>query len=131
MKAVDTNVLVRYLTADDPAQASAASRIFEGDRVFISKSVLLETEWVLRGAYRRSPREIAGVFAALADAKEIEIEDERTVRRAIAWFAQGLDFADALHVASRRQDVEFLTFDKGLVSISRRAGIEGVRRITP
>lgn len=129
MKAVDTNVLVRYLVADDPAQASAASRVFESESIFIPKSVLLESEWVLRSAYERSPSEIAAAFAALADAREIEIEDERAVRRAIAWFARGLDFADALHLASRRQDVEFVTFDKGLVSIARRTGIEGVRKL--
>ena len=51
MVAVDTNVLVRLLVADHAAQATRAAAVFRAGRVFIPKSVLLETEWVLRYSY--------------------------------------------------------------------------------
>ena len=129
MHAVDTSVLVRFLTANDAAQSAAAERLLTSGGVFIAKSVLLEAEWVLRSAYGRPRRELALVFQSIADAGEVVIEDEPSVRRAIAWFAAGLDFADALHLSSRREGVEFLTFDKGLVSASRRVGAAGVRKL--
>jgi predicted nucleic acid-binding protein len=51
MLAIDTNVVVRYLTGDDPDQAAKARRIVDGEAVLVTTTVLLETEWVLRGAY--------------------------------------------------------------------------------
>lgn len=126
MKAVDTNVLVRYFADDHKSQARAAARIFEAEAVFIAKSVLLETEWVLRVAYRLPAGEIAAIFDGLTQAREIHLEDEPAVRRAVAWFRQGMDFADALHVASRRGEIGFLTFDRRLVAAARRAGIAAV-----
>lgn len=129
MPAVDTNVLVRFLTADHPAQSKRASAIFAAGDVFITKSVLLESEWVLRSVYRRRGAELASVFQALADAREVIMEDEPAVRRALAWFASGLDFADALHLASRRQGGDFVTFDRKLVSAGRRLRITAVRMV--
>lgn len=49
--AVDTNVVVRLLTNDDPAQARRAAAFFADHEIFIAVTVLLETEWVLRHAY--------------------------------------------------------------------------------
>ena len=51
MIAVDTNLLVRILTNDDPIQARRAVKILKNDDIFIPKTVLLETEWVLRHGY--------------------------------------------------------------------------------
>ena len=53
MLAIDTNIIVRLLTNDDPDQAAKAKSLIEGAEVFVATTVLLETEWVLRGAYRR------------------------------------------------------------------------------
>jgi predicted nucleic-acid-binding protein len=51
--AIDTNVLVRYLTADVPGQAAASTRIMEGgDNIVISSVVLCETVWVPRRPYK-------------------------------------------------------------------------------
>jgi len=49
--AIDTNLIVHYLTGDDPAQASRAGRIIEGQSVFVPLTVTLEVEWVLRSGY--------------------------------------------------------------------------------
>ena len=56
MIALDTNVLVRLVTGDDATQAKrAAARIDTGDAFFVSLTVALELEWVLRGAYKLAP----------------------------------------------------------------------------
>lgn len=55
MIAIDTNIVVRFLTQDDPAQFKQAARLFRETELFIAESVLLETEWVLRFAYGFSP----------------------------------------------------------------------------
>jgi len=55
MIAVDTNVLVRLLTGDDPAQTQRAVELFAQESILIPKTVLLETEWVLRYRYELAP----------------------------------------------------------------------------
>ena len=61
MRAVDTNVLVRLLTGDHPAQAAAAER-FVGNGAWVSHLALAETMWVLASNYERSPVQIAGAI---------------------------------------------------------------------
>jgi predicted nucleic-acid-binding protein len=56
--AIDTNMVVRFLTADDPDQFRQTARLFKDAEIFIADSVILETEWVLRFAYDFSPTEI-------------------------------------------------------------------------
>ena len=51
MIAVDTNLLVRLLTKDDLSQAKRVAKIMESDNIFVPKTVMMETEWVLRHAY--------------------------------------------------------------------------------
>ncbi len=129
MRAVDTNVLVRYLVADDAAQFRQARRVMESGRVFVAKSVLLETEWVLRRAFALKPGQSLAVLRGLAGAAEVELEDRTAVLQAIAWFEAGMDFADALHVASKGAAAEFVTFDRGLAAAGSKAGVRGVVRI--
>ena len=63
MIALDTNVLVRLVTGDDAAQAKrAAARIDTGDAFFVSLTVALELEWVLRGAYKLAPDCVVAAF---------------------------------------------------------------------
>jgi len=62
MIAVDTNLLVRLLTNDDPVEAKRALRVMESDDILIPKTVLLETEWVLRHGYVLAREIIAQSF---------------------------------------------------------------------
>lgn len=126
MRAVDTNVLVRFFVADNPAQYRRARKVFESGALFIPKTVLLETEWILRAALGLTSTEILHAFGSLSAAADVEIEDFDTVQTALAWFADGMDFADALHIASRGGSVKFLTFDRRLATSARKAGIKGV-----
>jgi predicted nucleic-acid-binding protein len=123
MTAVDTNVLVRIITNDDHVQAARAAAFLRGqENVFVAKTVLLELEWVLRGAYRIDRRGLLSVLRRLASTRNIEIEDEASVKQAIEWYEHGLDFADALHVASAGPECALATFDRALRGAARRIG---------
>lgn len=110
MIVVDTNIVVRFAVNDDAHQAAVARTLFENHPVTISKTVALETEWVLRSRYGKGRRQIAEYFEKLLAMKGIHIEAESAFRRAVAWYAAGDDFADALHLANAGI-VPFYSFD--------------------
>ncbi len=112
--AVDTNILVRYLIEDDVAQTDRAEAVLRSGAVLLLKSVLLETEWVLRGLYRFARPAIQDGITRLLGLPGIEIEDRPAVARALEWYRNGLDFADALHLASGVRADSFATFDRAL-----------------
>jgi len=60
MVAVDTNILVRFLVRDDVKQAARAASLIRDDKIWISKTVLLETEWVLGSLYGFSTDTLRG-----------------------------------------------------------------------
>jgi len=122
LRAVDTNVVIRLIVNDDPAQTAAAHRAMSAEPVFMPKSVVLETEWVLRSIYRLPSVTIAATIETLLATANINIEDSIAVGRAVAWFKLGLDFADALHLASSGNVDAFLTFDGAM---RRRASMIG------
>jgi predicted nucleic-acid-binding protein len=115
MLAVDTNVVVRFLTGDEPAQAARARAIFQRETVFLAKTVLLETEWVLRSLYRFEAVRIIDALTSLIALQNVVCEDMESVVNAIEWVRAGLDLADALHLASARPVGSFATFDRKLI----------------
>ena len=115
MIAVDTNLLVRILTNDDPIQARRAVKILKSDDIYIPKSVLLETEWVLRHAYGIGRSNIIDGFQKLLGLPNVSVEDPDAVYQAISWYENSLDFADALHLAFSRRCESFATFDSSLI----------------
>jgi predicted nucleic-acid-binding protein len=124
MTAVDTNVLVRIVVNDDPAQSvRAAEFIRRQDRVFLSKTVLLELEWVLRSGYRLKQSDILAVFRRILGMGNVDIEDETTVLEAMRCYEKGMDFADSLHLVTVGPHRSFATFDVALHRIARRHGI--------
>ena len=119
MVTVDTNVVVRFLTRDDEDQYRAAKAVFSRYRVFIPDTVLLETEWVLRYAYAFPKKVIGDALIKLLGLSNVQVRNAAMVAEAIAWQSQGLDFADALHLAAGQDHQAFLTFDKDMI---KRAG---------
>ena len=116
MIGLDTNVLARYYVAssDAPSQeqgALACKLIESGKRLHVSKSVVLELEWVLRGYYKSPAADVLSVLRHLQALPNVEIEDRPGVELAVNALADGLDFADALHHASYRQCNSVATFD--------------------
>lgn len=122
MIAVDTNVLVRVLTNDDRAQAKRAMKRMRSDAVWVSRTVLLETAWVLRHAYALDAAAIVKAFSTLLGVASIEVEDRVAVLRALSWYAGGMDFADALHLAVSDSASAFVSFDRELAKTAKRVG---------
>ena len=123
MKALDTNVLARFFI-DDPDDRQAAKQrpaaiVALSERAFVSVTVLLEFEWVMRGFYGMARKDIARVLRALVGIEHVTIENQNTVLTALEAFDAGLDLADALHVCRSERATGFATFDRRLV---KRAG---------
>jgi predicted nucleic-acid-binding protein len=124
--AVDTNVLVRLLTGDEPKQEAAARSLFASEPIWIAKTVLLETSWVLRSLYGFEESAIRDAFTKLLGLKNVQAEDESSVAAALALTTQGIELADAMHVSSRPADAAFVSFDKSFVQRARRARVAGI-----
>ena len=120
MIALDTNVLARFYLNDEPVQALVAAHLLMEEDVFIPKTVMLELEWVLRGAAGLPVAAIARSMGHLLGLPNVRVEDETAVRQAVKAMTQGFDFADALHVAASAGVDRFVTFDAKL--IKRAAG---------
>lgn len=130
MIGLDTNVLARYYIHDESdaealRQHQAARLLIEsGQPLKVGKTVLLELEWVMRGYYRFTAAEIAGVLRHLLALPQVEIEDRAAVDLALSHAAAGLDFADALHLAAYRDCVSMASFDdKKFARKARRMGL--------
>ncbi|MGA2120183.1 MAG: type II toxin-antitoxin system VapC family toxin [Bryobacteraceae bacterium] len=127
MTAVDTNVLVRLLTGDEPSQAAAARRLFASEPIWIARTVLLETAWVLRSLYGFETDAIRDALTKLLGLKNVHAEEESSVAAALALTAHGIELADAMHLYSRPPGARFVSFDKSFI---RRAGRAGVSHIS-
>lgn len=122
MRAVDTNVLVRFIVADDPDQALRARAIVPAERLFIPVTVLLEAEWVLRSAYGFAPARVSDALRRLVGLPTIAVQHPAEVSRALAGAAQGVDFADALHLALSAGCSDFISFDRSLARDAAQLG---------
>lgn len=122
MIAFDTNLLVRALVADHPDQVAVVRQLIASDSIFISRTVLLESEWVLRTRYKKTRTELGKFFDALLNADDTVIEDAEAVSHALDWYAQGADFADALHLVACGTTIMH-TFDRDFCKAARVAGI--------
>jgi predicted nucleic-acid-binding protein len=127
MLAIDTNLIVRYLTGDHPSQSARARNLIDGQPVFASVTVMLEVEWVLRSAYGYRPVDIARALRAFAGLPTVTIEDAAIVATTLDHAEKGMDFADALHLGRSAHCDGFATFDRKFVKAAKAAGCEGVR----
>lgn len=125
MRGIDTNVVVRFLVGDDKHQAQKARAAFEAGDIFVATTVLLETEWVLRGAYGFAPGRVAEALMGLAGLPGVVVEEPAALALALDWMSEGMDFADALHLAKANGCTAFLTFDRRLTG--RAAGLSAVK----
>ena len=124
MRAVDTNVIVRLLTADDRRQSEAAKTLFASGPIWIAKTVLLETAWVLESVYGFKPVDVQDALAKLLGLANVNMEDQAAVAAALALARKGLDFANAMHlVAGRPPGAAFVSFDQSFIRRAARAGI--------
>lgn len=120
MKALDTNVLIRYLVADDMDMASRAFRLFKtvpisGEPFLITTPVLLETLWVLRSKYRLSRPDICNAIFKLAGMVEVRFENPGLVKNFLREAqSTNFDLADLLIALHAREHgaTTMLTFDR-------------------
>lgn len=127
MRALDTNVLARFFVDDADDEQSAKQRPAAiaalAERCYVSVTVLLELEWVLRGFYELPAKDVSRVLRALASIAHVTLEDRDAALAALDAFDQGLDFADALHVARSSRASAFATFDRRLAKRSAALGL--------
>jgi len=116
MIAVDTNILVRYLVKDDRKQAVAATEFLRNNASYILKTVLLELSWVLSSpsGYDLSRSVVTERLRHICGLPTVTVEDASAVAQTITWYEQGMDIADALHLASSTAFTGFATMDKRL-----------------
>lgn len=124
MIALDTNVLARYFLADDRRQAAKARALIEDPdaELWLPVSVVLELAWVLR--QKGVPREI--IVARLRDLlalSSIRPQMPDAIFQALRWTEEGLDVADAIHLAMSARADGFVTFDNALVKVGAKLGV--------
>lgn len=127
MIGLDTNILVRLLTQDEPVQSRRAEEFLQTLSAempgFVSLVSLIELVWVLRSRYRMDKTQLILCIERLLDSPELNVENQETVSQVLRRFASSkADFADCLiersgHVSGCRETV---TFD---VNASRLAGM--------
>lgn len=119
MIALDTNVLVRFLTGDDPEQSPVAAAFLAGLTPeapgYLCREVVLETVWVLERSYRRSRADVAATLEALLAAPELVVETDDDIGAAVGAYADGgAGFADLMVAAAARRAgaTRLVTFDR-------------------
>ena len=127
MIAIDTNLVVRYLTGDHSDQSARARKLVDENPVFIGLTVVLEVEWVLRSAYGFGVADVTRALRAFAGLPTVTIADADLVAAALDLADKGMDFADALHLGQAQTCEGFVTFDRKFVKAARAAGHDEVR----
>lgn len=134
MTALDTNVLVRFLTRDDPEQWAAADALMAGlsaeAQGFVCREVLVELVWVLERGYGYAREDIGRVLIALLEAPELQIEAADRAGLALSrYVAGGPGFADQMiRLAAVEAGGDLVTFD---AKLAREEGVRALRPISP
>lgn len=126
MRAVDTNVLVRLVTRDDPKQVKAAEA-FVSAGAWVSHLVLAETIWVLSAVYKLQASELATAVDMLLSHQNLSVQDSEVVAAALAHYRKkpSVDFSDCLvlEIARKAGHLPLGTFDRNL------GKLEGAQRL--
>jgi predicted nucleic-acid-binding protein len=123
MKALDTNVLVRLLLADDAAQLAQVKQLLSQPQQFTSPiTVMQELVWVLEANDYTVAQVLHGMnlLLSLPNFKPTHVAE---IRQALEWYDRGMDFADALHLALRGASSQLLTFDKAFIKLGKKQGL--------
>lgn len=126
MKAVDSNILLRLITADDPHQEAIARTLIAEHDIFVSLTCVMETEWVLRSFYRWPRGRIADALAGLDGFARVRLERADQLLWAVERMRAGADFADMVHIVAAGDASVFTTFD---ADIERVAGVDSPRPV--
>ena len=123
MKALDTNVLVLLLLANDAVQFTQVKQLLSQAQQFTSPiTVMQELVWVLE-AHDYSVAQVRkglGLLLSLPNFKPAHLAE---LQLALEWYGKGMDFADALHLALRASSSQLLTFDKAFIRLGKKQGL--------
>jgi len=126
MRAVDTNVLVRLVTRDDPRQLAAAET-FVARGAWVPQVVLVEAVWVLASLYELEPSALATAVEMLLNHRDLTVQDADVVAAALEQYRKkpALSFSDCLvlEVARKAGHLPLGTFDRDL------AKLDGAQRL--
>jgi predicted nucleic-acid-binding protein len=117
VKALDTNVLARFVLGDDEAQSRIATRTL-AQPCFVSDTVLLETAWLLSSRYGLDRPTVVETLKDLLALPELSVSNPKGVAWAIERFRAGADFADMIHIISSHGADSFVSFEKRLVQLA-------------
>jgi predicted nucleic-acid-binding protein len=125
MAALDTNVLVRFLVEDDVVQLALAKRLIrrcirEGQTLYVSVSVSLELEWVLRSNFGFAKDEVVLALAHLLSAAELSFESEGALELALLLYKENsANYSDCVHVAlaAHAGEQPMWTFDRAAAKL--------------
>ena len=123
MRAVDPNIVVRYLTGDHPEQAARARAVIDKRPVFASTTVMLESEWVLRSVYGFAGSEVAATLRSFSGLPNVSVESPALLAEALDRAEKGMDFADALHLGAAARREVMLTFDRQFIEMAMDAPV--------
>ncbi|MDX2049563.1 MAG: type II toxin-antitoxin system VapC family toxin [Rickettsiaceae bacterium] len=120
MIGIDTNILARHLTQDDPVQAKIVEEFFDKhallpNSIFINNIVMCELVWVLERGYKYSKENIASAVKQILYTEEFVFEDQKLLWLALNEYSmRDLDFADALIGELNKENdcIETVTFDQ-------------------
>jgi predicted nucleic-acid-binding protein len=129
MRAIDTNIVVRFLVGDDSNQSPKARALVESGDLFVPVTVMLEAEWVLRSVYGHEGPRVAAALRAFAGLPGVSVEAPERLAAALDRTEAGMDFADALHLGGADSCDAFLTFDRRFVKAASRMGIKIVIQV--
>jgi predicted nucleic-acid-binding protein len=126
MLALDTNVLVRLIARDEPAQVRVADE-FVSKGAWVSHLVLAETMWALDSVYDLSREKMSTALEMILNHQELTLQDSDVVAAALEHFRRrtAVDFSDclALEIARKAGHIPIATFDRHF------AKLDGVQRL--
>lgn len=127
MLAIDTNILVRLLVDDEPAQTARARALVAGSEISIATTVVLEAAWVLKSSYGMDKATVTSALRAMFGVPNLQLREPHRVKAALDLTDKGMDIADALHLAAAEDCEAFITFDRNLAKLARSCDTAEVR----
>ncbi|WP_036487542.1 type II toxin-antitoxin system VapC family toxin [Myxosarcina sp. GI1] len=112
---IDTNIVVRAIVKDELQQAQISLSVLQERETYICHTVILETVWVLESVYKLSKVDIIKGLKLVFGLPKVFLEDSGAIALTLRWYYSGLDFGDALHLATAQRYKTFYTFDKALI----------------
>ena len=125
MKALDTNILARYLRDDDPAQSRRAAHFIQqaagqNEPLFVNHVVLCELVWILSSVYEHRKEEIVDMIEAVLLTGQFQLEDKSSIELALEDYKKSkADFSDCLIGRRNRAcgSETTLSFDRRLKNV--------------